>query len=92
MTHSAIAYGKADEPVSDAVYDPVNDAVNHPAHHTHGGIEAIDVMEAKLTGDQLEGYLLGNALKYLMRCNHKGVLALDIKKAEWYVKRLAGRY
>ena len=64
------------------------DVVNHPQHHTFGGIEAIDVMKAKMTDEQFKGYLLGNALKYLMRCNHKGVFAQDVAKAGWYVKRL----
>ena len=64
------------------------DVVNSPSHYTVGGIEAIDVLEANLTTEQFRGYLLGNALKYLQRCNHKGNFGQDVEKAEWYLNRL----
>jgi hypothetical protein len=64
------------------------DMINHPPHHTAGGIEAIEVIEAKLTPEQFEGYCLGNAIKYLLRCNHKGAKDQDIGKADWYLQRL----
>ncbi len=45
-----------------------------------GGIETIDIIRAKLTEEQYEGYILGNKLKYLLRCNWKGSFKRDIEK------------
>lgn len=66
----------------------MEDQVNSPSHYTHNGIEAIDVIEAKLTKEEFEGYLLGNVLKYTMRASYKGERSQDLKKAEWYLGRL----
>lgn len=64
------------------------DMINSPSHYTAGGIEPIEVLRAKLTPEQYEGYLLGSALVYMLRANFKGQMALDFEKAEWYSKRL----
>lgn len=64
------------------------DMINSPSHYTAGGIEPIEVLRAKLTAEQYEGYLLGTALVYMLRANFKGQMALDFEKAEWYSKRL----
>lgn len=64
------------------------DIINSPSHHTAGGIEAIDVMRAKLTPEEFRGFLKGNVLKYVMRANHKGNHDEDIKKAGWYLNEL----
>lgn len=64
------------------------DMVNHPAHYKTGGIEAIDIMKAKLSPEEFRGYLIGNSLKYLMRLNHKGKALEDAKKAQWYINKL----
>lgn len=66
----------------------MKDQVNSPGHYTAGGIEPIAVLQAKLTPEQYEGYLIGTAIVYLLRANFKGQRSLDLKKAEWYVKRL----
>lgn len=60
------------------------DMVNHPSHYTQGGIETIDIMKAKLTPEQFEGYLLGNVIKYTTRYNLKNGVE-DLKKAQWYL-------
>jgi hypothetical protein len=65
-----------------------SDMVNSPDHYTHNGIEAIDVIEAKLTGEQYEGYLQGSVMKYLLRSNYKGKRNEDLKKAQWYLNTL----
>jgi hypothetical protein len=67
----------------------VNDIVNHPQHYTHGGIETIDYLQAKMTKEQFEGYLLGNILKYVSRYPHKNGIE-DLRKAEWYLNKLLG--
>lgn len=58
--------------------------VNHPQHYNVGSIETIDVIESLNWG---KGFNLGNALKYLMRCEHKGKKKEDLEKAMWYIKR-----
>ena len=64
------------------------DMVNSPDHYTHNGIEAINVIEAKLTDEQYEGYLQGSVMKYLLRSNYKGKRNEDLKKAQWYLNTL----
>jgi hypothetical protein len=63
------------------------DKINSPKHYTHGGIETIDYLQAKLTQEQFEGYLIGNILKYISRYPHKNG-AEDLRKAQWYLDRL----
>ena len=62
--------------------DPVN-----PDHYKVGGIEVWDILKAKLTPEQLEGFCLGNILKYTMRANHKNGLE-DLKKSQWHLEHL----
>ena len=62
-----------------------HDPVNHPDHYTAGGIETIDYLRAKLSGEGFEAYCVGNALKYLSRYKLKGGVE-DVQKAIWYLK------
>lgn len=59
-----------------------HDAVNHPKHYTGhpSGIECIQVTEHM-------GFNLGNALKYIWRCDLKGSGSQDLEKAIWYIQR-----
>jgi hypothetical protein len=57
-------------------------------YYDAGGIEVMDVIRAKLTPEQFEGYLLGNVIKYSLRANHKGQKLRDIEKIENYAKEL----
>jgi len=62
----------------------IPDPVNYPTHYTHlERVEAIDVCE------QLN-FCLGNAVKYILRCDHKGAKAEDLRKAIWYLERELG--
>lgn len=54
------------------------------SYYDHGGIEVLDVIKAKLTPEQYEGYLLGNAIKYSLRLNHKGCKERDAEKLANY--------
>jgi hypothetical protein len=65
------------------------DLVNSPIHYNKGGIECIDGIEAMLTKEEFIGYLRGNSLKYRWRFPYKNGTE-DLKKAEWYEKRLLG--
>ena len=64
------------------------DNVNHPSHYTFGKYETIDVIKDQLTDEQFIGYCLGNAIKYISRCQHKGKMKEDIEKAIWYLNKI----
>jgi hypothetical protein len=53
-----------------------------------GGIITIQVIQAKLTSEQFKGFLLGNVIKYALRCNHKGEITKDVRKLNDYANRL----
>ena len=72
---------------NEKVLAPVADSVNHPSHYTFGGIELIDVWEATMSNEALQGLYKGNVMKYLWRYEHKNGLE-DLRKAEFYLKRL----
>jgi hypothetical protein len=64
------------------------DVVNSPPHYNKGGVECIEALQAALTTEEFEGYLKGNAMKYLWRCNLKNNKLQDLHKAQWYLNRL----
>jgi len=59
-----------------------HDPVNNPSHYTEhpSGIECIKITEHM-------GFNLGNALKYIWRCDLKKDAIEDLKKAAWYIER-----
>lgn len=62
-------------------------------YYDAGGIETIDIIKAKLTPEQYQGYLLGNALKYQCRMMHKhDTTERDAEKAANYSKWLSESY
>lgn len=67
----------------------IKDVVNNPSHYNQGGLECIDYIEQQLTTEQFEGYLVGNAIKYLHRYQYKNGVE-DLKKNRWYVDKLIG--
>lgn len=68
----------------------MTDNVSHPAHYTYGRSEVIDIIRDATDGlPGFEGYLLGNALKYLLRCYHKNPSPTeDLLKARQYIDML----
>lgn len=62
------------------------DMVNHPPHHKQhpSGIEVIEITEHM-------NFCLGNAVKYILRADHKGAQLEDLKKARWYIDREIAR-
>lgn len=60
----------------------MTDNVNHPKHYTShpSGIEAIEITEHM-------SFCLGNAIKYILRCDLKNNALEDLKKAIWYIER-----
>lgn len=67
------------------------DMINSPDHYTKGGLEVIDILEAKFFDEELEGYLKGNVIKYIFRYKLKNGVE-DLKKARWYLNRLINFY
>lgn len=56
--------------------------INKSPHYNTGRFEAIEVIE-----DWELNFNLGNALKYISRCNHKGNKIKDLEKALYYIRR-----
>ena len=56
--------------------------VDHPKHYTDhpSGVECITVTEHM-------GFNLGNAVKYIWRCDLKKDAIEDLKKSIWYIQR-----
>ncbi|MGW5397784.1 DUF3310 domain-containing protein [Streptomyces sp. NPDC003952] len=65
------------------------DVVHSPAHYTQGKYEVIDIIQESMSHEAFLGYLLGNQIKYLMRCQYKhqdgGVE--DLRKLCWYAAK-----
>lgn len=51
-------------------------------HYKQGKVEAIDLIESYNLN-----FNLGNAIKYIARCNYKGDKISDLNKAIWYINR-----
>ena len=60
----------------------MNEKVDHPAHYNKGGFETIDIIE-----DQKLNFHTGNAVKYILRAQHKDNYIEDLRKALWYLQR-----
>ena len=60
----------------------MHDPVNQPKHYTGhpSGIECIEITEHM-------GFNLGNAVKYIWRCDLKKYAVEDLRKAPWYIGR-----
>jgi hypothetical protein len=58
------------------------DHVNSPSHYRGKSMQAIDVIE----NFDLH-FNLGNAIKYILRAQHKDDKVQDLKKAIWYLER-----
>lgn len=56
-------------------------------HYASKRIQPWDAMAAWMSPAQFAGYLRGNAIKYLARCDDKGGLE-DLRKARHYLDRL----
>lgn len=87
----SILYWENKQPVNENMKDPEakEDIVNHPSHYqSNQGIEVIQVIGAfteDLVG--MEAVCTANVLKYVCRWKKKNGIE-DLKKAEWYLKKL----
>ena len=66
----------------------MGDSVNNPSHYTAGKVECIDATESAVEGlVGMEAVHTAQVLKYIWRWKKKNG-AEDLRKAEWYLKRL----
>lgn len=56
-------------------------------HYKDLSVQPWSAMESWMTTEQFAGFLRGNAIKYLARCDSKGGLE-DVKKAQHYMQKL----
>ena len=56
-------------------------------HYKNMGVQPWKAMESWMTPEQFAGFLRGNAIKYLARCDAKGGID-DVKKARHYIDKL----
>ena len=81
--------------LGEIVNPQITDAVTQTAdlqqvggsHYKDMAVQPWVAMESWMTPEQFAGFLRGNAIKYLARCDVKGGLD-DIKKAEHYIHKL----
>ncbi|KND03431.1 uncharacterized protein SPPG_00916 [Spizellomyces punctatus DAOM BR117] len=59
-------------------------------YYKEGGLETIDILKAKLSTEQFEGFCIGNVYKYLTRAGKKpdNTKTADFKKASYYLGQL----
>lgn len=57
-------------------------------HYQIAPVEPIEIMQLYLSPEQFQGYLRGNALKYLLRVGHKDESRKELDKAFQYVSWL----
>ena len=75
-------HAPVEHPLAGSEHSAVHDPVNRPAHYTAhpSGVECIQITEHM-------GFNLGNALKYIWRCDLKQDAIEDLKKDKWYIER-----
>lgn len=60
----------------------------HQKHYQIAPVELIEILQMYLPEEQFQGYLRGNALKYLLRVGHKDEPKKEIDKAYQFSKWL----
>lgn len=74
---------------ADSQFTPADYAaeIDHPAHYA-GKYECIDVMLDTMGPEDVKGFCLCNAFKYLWRCKKKHETPEeDVEKAVWYLRK-----
>jgi len=56
-------------------------------HYKNMGVQPWKAMESWMSPEEFRGFLKGNSIKYLARCNSKGGVE-DVKKARHYIDKL----
>lgn len=78
----------------DAEEKPTENAVMHPQHYNRGSIECIDALNAMVEGldNPVAAVLAWQTVKYIWRHPFKGKPMEDLRKAQFYLERLAQQY
>lgn len=73
---------------------PTENAVEHPTHYCQGSIECIDALNAMVEGwdNPVAAVLAWQTVKYIWRHPFKGKPTEDLRKAQFYLERLAQQY
>jgi hypothetical protein len=61
-----------------------NDNTIRPGYYEKSAMQPLEVMQRIMTAEQFKGFLLGNCIKYRMRCENKGQRDSDMYKARQY--------
>jgi len=72
----------------------MSDASTHQvagAHYTSKSVQPWQAMEAWMSEEQFKGFLKGNVIKYMARCDDKGGKT-DLEKAQHYLDKLIEMY
>ena len=69
---------------SDAINGLANTDAIKPDYYERSAMQPLEVMQRIMTAEQFEGFLLGNCIKYRMRCENKGQRDSDMYKARQY--------
>ena len=56
-------------------------------HYTSKSVQPWEAMQAWMSHEEFTGFLRGNVIKYVARCNNKGGIE-DLKKARHYLDKL----
>ena len=70
----------------DKILHELTSTVNHPKHYNQGGIECIDAMISAFGKDNVAGFCVINAFKYIWRAADKNGME-DVDKAIWYLNK-----
>lgn len=65
------------------------DVVNHPNHYAPNGRDSFMHMKDQMGKEAFDGFLQGNAIKYVQRYKFKGKPTEDLCKAAFYLFHLA---
>lgn len=73
----------------EAVEGEANETTNNgntirPGYYEKSSMQPLEVMQRIMTEEQFKGFLLGNCIKYRMRCEQKGQRDSDLYKARQY--------
>lgn len=68
---------------------PAEDVVNHPNHYAPNGRDSFMHMKDQMGKTAFDGFLQGNAMKYVQRYAFKGKPTEDLCKAAFYLFHLA---
>lgn len=75
--------------VSDFRFKKSEDVVNHPNHYSPNGRDSFMHMKDQMGTAAFDGFLQGNAIKYVQRYAFKGKPTEDLCKAAFYLFHLA---